>query len=88
MAQLIKSSGEVTEIKPVDKKFSLAEMQKNVGGYIEKFSIGNKHFIWNEEGLLLNLPENKKATEILFEECGVPVQTIVGDVLICDLSEL
>jgi hypothetical protein len=88
MAQLIKSNGEVIEVKPAGKKFSLEEMQKNVGGYVEKFSIGNKHFLWNEEGLLDKLPENEKATKELFEACGRPVQTIVGDVLICESSEL
>jgi hypothetical protein len=91
MAKLIKSNGEVTEVKPVNgKKFSLEELQKFVGGYIQKFKTTNKCFVLNEDGLPKGLPVNEKATDALYLECeGVRnVQDIVGDVLVCELNEV
>jgi len=35
MAKLFKTDGTVEDVKPKGKKFTLAEMQKFVGGYIE-----------------------------------------------------
>jgi len=90
MAQLIKSNGEVTEVKPANgKTFSLKELQTFVGGYIERFRAGKKVFNWNEDGRMMELPKNEKATDILYLECdGLRnVQDIVGDVLICEASE-
>ena len=89
MGQLIKSSGEVTEVKPANgKDFSLQELQQMVGGWIETFWIDNKRWVVNEEGLLLDLPKNIKATETLEDACGQAVQILVGDVVILDASEI
>lgn len=91
MAQLIKANGEVTEVKPANgKTFSLKELQNFVGGYVERFRAGEKVFNWNEDGRMMKLPKNEKATNILYVECdGMNnVQDIVGDVLICEESEI
>lgn len=91
MAQLIKANGETKEVKPANgKTFSLKELQTFVGGYIERYTVGGKVFNWNEEGLMMQLPKNDKATQILFKECGGNnnVQYIIGDVLICEASEV
>ena len=89
MAQFIKANGEVTEVKPKNgKDFSLEEMQKFVGGYIEIVESqikGDKRLIvLNEEGKLHGLPVNPKATAIF----GYPGDFIVGDVLVCTNKEV
>lgn len=40
-------------------KMSLEQMQKFVGGYIELVNILGKRFYCNEDGIRLNLPNNK-----------------------------
>lgn len=86
MAQIIKTTGEVTEVEPAKGKyFSLEEMQIIVGGYIEVVRISNNEImIVNEEGKLDNLPINKKATEI----ASIPGDVIVGDVLVCNRNQM
>lgn len=91
MAQLIKSNGEVTEVKPAQgPKFKLEELQNYAGGLIEKFRAGTKVFVWNENGIGRNLPENEKATMTLYAEGDGfrNVQTIRGDVLVCNPAEV
>ncbi len=78
MARLIKSSGEV--IPNVDIS-SLKKMQDLVQGYIEFVYLNEKLLVVNEEGLIMNLPQNKQATEI----AGHP---IVGDAIECGISEV
>lgn len=54
-----KQEGETVEIV-ADKPLSLERLQKLVGGYIELVKLGDRHFIVNEEGMLLsNLKRNK-----------------------------
>ena len=60
MLTVIRTSGEITELKPKGKKVSLEEMQKVVGGYIEMVTLKNKVLICNEEGKLMNLPLNER----------------------------
>lgn len=75
---LIKTDGSITPVYPENKNdFSLKELQKFVGGYIEivqKNSI--TIFVVNEEGLIHGLIVNKKASLM----CG---RTLVGNVLMC-----
>lgn len=55
------TDGQVFLVKPEDgKKFSLTELQKAVGGYIEAAVPANKKSkLWvNEEGLIMNLSPN------------------------------
>lgn len=73
------------ELHPVNgKKFSLAELQKAVGGYIELVRLppGNGHRIMyaNEDGIGLGLYPNRRASLI----AG---QKILGDVIIVRKEE-
>lgn len=81
MAILITTKEVVKEVYPEDGtlKFTLKELQKHVGGYIElvktRIHINNNNMIIvNEEGLLMNLPLNELASVLT----GRP---LVGDVL-------
>ena len=88
MGILIKTSGEKLEVKPANgESFSLKEVQEYVGGYVEMFRVSGKKYLFNEEGLLHDLPSNVKATEELEKDCNQAVQTLVGNVLILEDSE-
>lgn len=74
----------------IDRKLTLEEMQKYVGGFIEciEFPDG-RTLVVNEEGKLENLPTlNKKATDIWREQFPIesyPIggdDVVVGDVLV------
>jgi hypothetical protein len=95
MAKWIKASGEVVEVqpaaalkpnlkgKPKRPKFNLEELQKYVGGYIERVQIApNTDMICNEEGKLKGLPVNHAATLLVHM-----TQIIVGDVLVVERGE-
>lgn len=86
MATIIKTSGEIIECEPENKKdFSLKELQSIVGGYIELINLKDgKLMIVNEEGLINLLPRNKKASEMIDGFFGF----IVGDVLICEFNQI
>lgn len=85
MAKLYKTNGEVVEITPLNgKKFTLEEAQKYVNGYVEL--VGLKHreqLICNEEAICLDMPYNKKATEVLAESYGEGCQGLYGDIIHC-----
>lgn len=75
---IIKSDGTITPYSPADgRAFTLKEMQKAVGGYVERVGTHQNKGVWaNEEGRLKGLPVNEKASELCYRE-------IVGDVLVC-----
>ncbi len=61
---------------------SLTGMQKAVGGFIELVHLPKgKMLVVNEDGLRLNLPYNKKASQLSQRE-------IVGDVLLMNHNEI
>lgn len=63
------------EVKPADgKKFSLEELQKLVGGYIEHVPNSRPIAYCNEEGRLNHLPVNLCASRRFQQE-------LVGDVI-------
>lgn len=70
--------------------YSLAELQKIVGGYIEIISMPDRHgqppggmvMVLNEEGKIHDLPINETATELASRD------TIVGTVLICQYNSI
>lgn len=88
MAQHILTTGEVQEIKPQNGAFfKLHELNEFVGGYIELVYLSdNRLMVVNEEGKLMGLPVNIKATrEVVMSGIN---DVIVGDVLICDDSQI
>jgi hypothetical protein len=81
----IKASGELVDVFPKGDKWALEEMQEKVGGYIElvgrtNMSPGRMMFV-NEDGLLLGLHENNRASLMAGRR-------IVGDVLIVNANEV
>lgn len=89
MATLFKTNGETILVVPENqKKFTLEELQKYVGGYIEILTISDNNFmVINEEGKLEQLPLNDKATEIYIKHFGFN-DIIVGDVLIVSNDDI
>ena len=87
MAQFIKSNGAEVELVPENgKQFTLKELQDLVDGFIEIVPAKDgRLIIINEEGKLRDLPMNQKAS-LLYKHAGSDV--IVGDVLVCDKSEI
>ena len=85
-AKIYKADGTIIDnIVPENgTDFQLGELQKIVGGYIEIVSLlDNEIMVINEEGKLIDLPINEKATELYNEVDGF-YDYIVGDVLVCD----
>ena len=84
MAQIIRADGSVEEVE-MPKKDGLSFMQQVVGGYIEIVRIPDgRLMVLNEEGKLLRLPLNTKATALYNNLNDV----IVGDVLVGTRKEI
>lgn len=85
MAKLYKTNGEVIEIEPANgKKFTLKDAQQYVDGYVELVDLKHREIlICNEEAILLNMPYNRKATEVLAENYGQNCQGLYGDIIHC-----
>lgn len=83
-AKIYKTTGEVIEVEPKNgKDFKLKELQEIVHGYIELVILSpTEYMVVNEEGHLISLPLNLSAT-ILYKK-----DLIVGDVLICNKSQI
>ena len=77
------------DIHPANgRDFKLPEIQALVGGLIEVFPLGDGQImVCNEDGKIEHLPVNVEAT-IIFRSVYGPVDTIVGDVVVCRSSEL
>lgn len=97
MAAIIHTSGTHTYIEPKNgTNFTLAELQKIVGGYIEVIDMTDAHgtiLVINEEGKLNGLPYNPLATEVYREYYRshhklVTQDYIVGDALLCHTSQV
>lgn len=100
MAKYIKVSGEEREVKPHDgKMFTLKELQDFVkfpcSKTIDIVSMpSGKQMVVNDNGKIFQQKVNEKATKIFADEFPIAEypfnndQDIVGDVLICDLSEI
>ena len=93
MARLIRSNGVEEVITPSNgKKWSLGELQKIVGGYIEMMpGIKPVRLIMNEEAKLKMLPVNNAATAIVLDLLKGKVlrytPILRGDVIILDPKE-
>jgi hypothetical protein len=86
MITVIHADGRVEELN--ERKPGLARLQELVGGYIERIPpalhpLTDKHVLVNEDGLMLRLPHNPKATETLGFH-----QMLVGTVVITELDDL
>ena len=86
MATLYEPSGRDSECTPRNgRKFTLAELQALVGGYIEMVRIprdgGRRVFFVDEEGMPKKLRPNVRASQI----AG---QLLVGNAVLCSLKEV
>jgi hypothetical protein len=90
MARLLSFDKTITEEKvfPENETFTLQEMYKHTNSTIVEFIYINGHImIIDEEGKLNNKPINDVAT-YYFRKYNKTHDFIVGDVLICDKSEV
>jgi Domain of unknown function (DUF3846) len=91
MATLLKADGTEEEIFPADKKknkFTLAEQQKLVGGYIQVLRLPKRmRLVMDEEGKMKSKPVNLKATELSQGLGLMPGDFLVGDVIYCTGKE-
>jgi hypothetical protein len=83
-AVLYKTDGTTEEVEAKNgKDFSLEELQKYVGGYIEVVNLNTKLImIVNEEGKLNNLPLNERATTMFINFQHKVNDVIVGNALV------
>lgn len=80
---IIRSNGDKIAFVPAGNRPTMEEMQKIVGGYIERVVIKGGEMYVNEEGFINMLPVNTAATSRVMygpNRTGLP---IVGDVLLC-----
>ncbi len=82
-AQLIKASGEKSDFIPATgKRFTLEELQKAVGGYIEIMYLKDRVMIMNEEAKLkVGMNPNAAATELASGKIG-SWEVILGDIVL------
>lgn len=87
MAQLLRSDGTFEYVKPLDgTEFTLEELQKLVGGYIEIKKLHSGQFlVIDEEGKIKDKPVNLNASK-LFN--ALPYDYIVGDAVLCSSAEV
>ena len=89
MAVLLNTSGGRDNVTPINGKFfSLRELQKYVGGYIERIDLNNGCAMYvDEEVLSKNLPCNRNATNAL-EKAGIILGNyIVGNAVVVQYRE-
>ena len=89
MAKWLKVSGDEVSVEPKNgTDFTLEELKRFVGGYIEIIRLRNgKLMVVNEEGKLNRLPINDYAT-LIWEGVYGCTDVIVGDVLVCKEGEI
>ena len=90
MAQILYASGDVKNVEPKNgKDFQYEELKEIVGGYIEIVYLSDKQImVVNEEGKLIGLPFYLMATEAYRLATQPNNDTIVGDVLLCDVNQV
>ncbi len=89
---IIKCDGSYESFPPGGQFYTLPELQKVVGGYIQILAMrGRLCMVINEEGKLAGLPYNARATAVWLLYTANPVingDYIVGDVLIARLEDI
>ncbi len=96
MAIYYKTNGEVKEVKPKNNKtFQYEELKAMVDGLVEIVPLpSGKSIIVNEEGKIIGLEVNKKATEYWKKEYPIEEypnnndELIVGNALVVDELEI
>jgi len=93
MAKIIKANGEIKYVTPHSgSAFTLEELQNIVGGYIEivhLMDVDNTIIVLNEEGKLMGLKYNPKATELCQKHhVLMDGDFIVGDVIHCRIEQV
>ncbi len=89
MAKLIRESGQIIDIQPLNGvSFKLEEAQKYVNGLVEVIDLGNgKIFLINEDGKFL-CERNNEATKIALKRGAIfHWDYIAGDVVLCKDEE-
>ena len=90
MATLIPIDGQPREVTPADggPEFTLDELQALVGGYLEALRLDDAYWlVINEEGKLLDLPVNLRATALV--RWRLPADDyIVGPAIVCTTAEM
>lgn len=81
-----KANGRVTPVTPKNgTDFSLEELQKFVGGFIEVVRLNDDQImVVNEEGAIKDMEYNPAASAIMIINPETPSEPIFGDVLVCD----
>lgn len=88
MAKLIKTTGVELEVNPENgSDFQLKEMQDFVGGTIQIIRVDNNCIVCNDDGKLLGLPYNEKATE-MYGKYLFSGDYLVGDILIIPNNQI
>jgi hypothetical protein len=90
MARRILVNGNIELMSPSAKngKFTLAEMQKAVDGYIEFIYLPKgRIMVVNEEGLLKDMDPNMRAMLIYRQATGCDAN-IVGNIMLCEGNEV
>src|SRR4051812_47856736 len=88
MAKLIRADGSQEDRTPANGLyFTLEELQGFVGGLIEMIDLGEGMMVLNEEGKLISLPFNPKATRIARSMLFANDPGIFGDVLVMSMKE-
>lgn len=84
LRKLIKPDGTVEDYPPAGKQYTLAELQKAVGGYIQIVRlIPTGVMVINEDGKLQGLPFNSRATKLYGNN-----DPIVGPALVCAFRDI
>jgi hypothetical protein len=88
VATIIPARGHLFDVQPANgRAFTLADLQKIVGGYIEALRAPDGRLMFlNEDGKRLRLPLNPTATYLLRGRLRVD-DYIVGDVVLCNAIE-
>jgi len=87
MATLYKANGDIITIKPrgLSKRFSIKELQRAVGGYVECVNLRGNYLVVDEDGEAKELPYNFNASAIV-RQFGYT--HILGDAVFCKEEEM
>lgn len=80
---IAKANGTMQCTEPANKRdYTLDELQRIVGGYIEILDLGKYYLVVNEDGKIMRLQYNTMATNWMLVAIGGS-DFICGDALLC-----